>query len=223
MSGPPPPARRVPPGKHELRREVVAHHQRERILRAVAEAIASEGYRDVAVADIVKQAAIARAKFYDNFKSKEDAFLAAYDRAIEEAHRRVADACSDDAPLAVRVTAGLSALLHYMDEEPALARMCIVEGPSAGAVGTARYEQAVKSFAPLLAPAREAAERPDELPGTVEEAVIGGTVWLIYEALLAEKPSPLQDLLPQLVEFCLLPFIGAKAAGEAASLVDAVD
>jgi AcrR family transcriptional regulator len=224
MAGPPPPARRVPPGKHELRREFVAHHQRERILAAVADVVAAKGYRSVSVADIVKSARIARAKFYENFSSKEDCFLAAYDHATDEAIRRVTDACQEtEASPSVRVVAGLTAFVGFLAEQPALARMCILEGPAAGPVGTARYEQAVERFVPLLAPAREAAPDPSQLPATVEEAVIGGTFWLIYDALLAGQPEPVTELLPQLVEFCLLPFLGAQAAAEAASIAKRPD
>lgn len=224
MSGGPPPARRIRPGQHELRREVIAHHQRERILKAVADVVAEEGYHSVAVSDIVRRARIARAKFYENFSGKEDCFLAAYDRATDEAVQRVSDGCRyGEAPLPLRIGAGLLALLEFLGEQPALARIWIVEGPSIGPAGTARYEQAVKRFAPLLEPARTAAPRPDELPLTVEEAVIGGTFWLIYDALVSGQPGRLQDLLPQLVEFCLMPFLGAHAAGEAASLINVPD
>src|SRR3954452_1682528 len=51
---------RARPAGHPLRAEVVAHHQRQRILSGAKEVIAERGYRQVAVADIVKSAAIAR-------------------------------------------------------------------------------------------------------------------------------------------------------------------
>ena len=224
MSDAQPPTGRARPGKHELRREFVTHHQRERILRAVPGVIAERGYRSVSVADIVKAARIARAKFYENFSSKEDCFLAAYDRAVDEAVRRVRDACEEtDSGSTVRVVAGLRALLEYLSEEPDIARMCIVEAPSAGPIGTERYEKAVTLFVPLLAPARDAAADSDTLPPTVEEAVIGGSFWLLYDALVRGQPERLTDLLPQLVEFCLLPFLGAAAASDAASMVEVPD
>src|SRR5262249_55878216 len=157
------------PGKHELRREFVTHHQRERILGAVPGVVAERGYSATSVADIVKAARIARAKFYENFANKEECFLAAYDRSVDEAIHRVQEACGEtDSGSVVRLVAGLRALLEFLTEEPATARMCIVEAPSAGPVGTERYDQAVRRFVPLLAPTRGVAEDETDLPPTVE-------------------------------------------------------
>jgi AcrR family transcriptional regulator len=89
--------RRVQPGGHKLPREVVERHQRERILAGAAKAIAVEGYRQASVADIVKSAAIARARFYENFSSKQDCFFARYDEAMETALSTVSDACREQA------------------------------------------------------------------------------------------------------------------------------
>jgi len=206
---------RTLPGGHELRREVVVHHQRERMLTAVAELVAERGYRVVTVADIVKRAAIARLRFYENFSSKQDCFLAAYDRALDEATRRVGEACErhpDSFP--ERVSAGLAALLDYAAAEPALARACIVEAPSLGAAMGGRREQALGAFAPLLDGARQEAE--GELPAGVEESVFDGLYWLLYDAILTGVPEHVEELRPQLVEFTLLPFLGAAAAAAAA-------
>jgi AcrR family transcriptional regulator len=207
---------RTRPGGHQLRREVVVHHQRERILTAVAELVAERGYRAVTVADIVKRAAIARLKFYENFSSKQGCFLAAYDRALEEATRRVGEACERHPDsFSERVSAGLAALLDYAAAEPALARACIVEAPSLGAAMGGRRGQALAAFAPLLDGARQEAE--GELPAGVEESVFDGLYWLLYDAILTGVPEHVEELRPQLVEFALLPFLGAAAAAEAAS------
>jgi AcrR family transcriptional regulator len=208
---------RTRPGGHQLRREVVVHHQRERILAAAVELIAERGYRAVTVADIVKRAAIARLKFYENFSSKEDCFLAAYDRAFEEAVRRVGEACAaPTASFPERVSAGLAALLDYAAAEPALARACFVEAPSLGAAMHGARERALAGFAPLLEGARQEAGEA-ELPESVEESVFDGLYWLIYDAILTGRPDPVEELRPQLVEFALLPFLGAAAAASAAS------
>lgn len=207
---------RTRPGGHQLRREVVVHHQRERILTAAVELIAERGYRAVTVAGIVKRAAIARLKFYENFSSKQDCFLAAYDAGLQEATRRVGEACEEHgASFPERVSAGVGALLDYATTDPALARACIIEAPSLGAAMGARREQALAAFAPLLRGARQEAE--DELPAGVEESVFDGLYWLLYDAILTGAPERVEELRPQLVEFALLPFLGAVAAADAAS------
>jgi AcrR family transcriptional regulator len=176
------------------------------MLTAVAELVAERGYRSVSVADIVKRAATARLKFYENFSSKEDCFFAAYDRALDEALRRVGEACEgagDSFP--ERVSAGIAALLSYIAAEPELARACVVEGPSLGPAMEGRREQATEGFAALLRGGREAAGET-ELPESVEESVLGGLYWLLYHALLSGEPKRIEELQPELVEFALAPF-----------------
>src|ERR1044072_4540499 len=122
--------RRAQPGGHPLRREVVAHHQRQRILSGAAKVFAERGYRQASVADIVKAAAIARARFYENFSSKEGWFFALYDSATSDTLDTVARACEGSIEcFPERVGAAIDALLATIDADPDLARACIVEGP----------------------------------------------------------------------------------------------
>jgi len=206
----------VKPGGHPLRREVLVHHQRRRVLTAVAEVAAERGYRATSVAAIIERAGVSKLKFYENFSSKEDAFLAAFDEALAEAAQRVAtaaEAAGEDP--AARVAAGIAALLGFLDERPALARACILEAPSLGAQAGERRELALAAFAPLLTGAR--GEGGGEGGSNLEEAVLDGLYWLLYEALSTGKPKRLRRLRPALVEFALLPFLGPAGARAAAS------
>jgi AcrR family transcriptional regulator len=199
-----------------LRPEVVAHHQRQRILTGAAKVFSERGYRQVSVADIVKAAAIARGRFYDHFSSKEDCFFALYDSGTSRALEAVDRACAEEAAgFPERVKVGIAALLAEIDADRDLARACIVEGPAVGPAITDRFERLVADFAALLRSGR-GDESDDELPETVEETVVGGLYWLLYYALLEERPKKVGRLRPQLVEFSLIPFVGAEAAGAAA-------
>jgi AcrR family transcriptional regulator len=192
---------------------VVVHHQRERILAAALAEIAERGYRAVSVGDIVKRAAIARAKFYENFSSKEDCFSVAYERAVEEVVTRVAEGCAElpEAGFPERVSVGVTHLLAYLAEDPVRARACVVEAPSVSGAVEARREQGLKELAALLHSARRPGSE-DSLPETVEESVLGGVYWLLYHAILSGKPKDLQKMRPELVEFVLLPFGGVGPA-----------
>jgi AcrR family transcriptional regulator len=208
--------RDVQPGGHPLRPEVVAFHQRQRILKGAAEAIGRRGYRQVAVSDIVKASAIARARFYENFSSKEDCFFAVYDAAAQATLEKVAGACEGTAEsFPERVGAGISALLDAFEADPDLARACIVEGPAVGPAINGRFEKLIGDFAALLRLGRGDAGS-SELPDSVEETVVGGLYWLLYHALIERRPRKIAQLRPQLVEFSLIPFIGTEAAAAAA-------
>ena len=206
---------RPPPGRHPLPKEFIAQHQRARIIAALAEETVDKGYRAVTVADIVRRAGIARNTFYENFSSKEDCFLAASEFAVKEALRRVVDAATKVESWPERVDAGLSAFLHYVASEPALARTCIVEALSAGPAAVERYERSIQAFVPLFRLGRKVSPHGDELPETLEETIIGGIFWILYQRIIMGQTEQIEELLPELVEFSLTPYLGAEAAKRA--------
>jgi AcrR family transcriptional regulator len=206
---------RPAPGRHQLSREFIAHHQQARIVAAFCQEVAIKGYRGVTVADIVRRAGIARNTFYDNFASKEACFLAAQDYAVEEALRRVVEATSEVDGWQARVGAGLAAFLEYVAAEPALARACIVEAPAAGPAALARYEQSTQAFVPLFRIGRKVSPHAEELPDTLEETIVGGIFWIIYQRIVLGEAEQIEQLLPELLEFALTPYVGADAAKRA--------
>jgi AcrR family transcriptional regulator len=206
---------RPPPGRQRLSREFIARHQRARIVAALAEETMDRGYRAVTVADIVRRAGIARNTFYDNFSSKEDCFLATQDYAVEESLARVVEASAEADGWEARTVAGLGAFLKYVSDEPALARTCIVEALSAGEAAQERYEQSLQAFVPLLRKGREFADHGDDLPETLEETIVGGIFWVIYQRIVLGEAEQIESLLPDLVDFALTPYIGAESAQRA--------
>jgi AcrR family transcriptional regulator len=207
----------VQPGGHALRREVVVHHQRERILVATADLIGDRGYRSVTVAQIVKAAGVSRLKFYEAFSSKQDAFLAALDAALSELAGRVVKACEavGERP-GDRMNAGVAVTLEFLSARPLLARAAVLEAPLLGPELGGRSAAALSAFAPLLAGARTN-KAGRSLPESTEASVLGGIYWLLYDALLTGEPDPITELRPALVEFGLTPFLGQARAHAAAT------
>jgi AcrR family transcriptional regulator len=200
------------PGRHQLSREFIAQHQRARIINALALEVSEKGYRAVTVADIVKRAGIARNTFYENFGSKEDCFLAAQKFAMSAALSRVVEAAGEIDDWAYRVEAGLAAFLGFVAEEPALARTCMVDALAAAPTSVRYYEESLQAFVSLFRLGRDVSPHGEELPETLEEALIGGVFWILYQRLLVSEPESINELLPELVEFALAPYLGAEAA-----------
>jgi len=200
-----------------LSREFIARHQRARIIDALARETAEKGYRAVTVAHIVKRAGIARNTFYENFSCKEDCFLAAQDHAMSAALERVVAAAGEIDDWPRRVRAGLTAFLTYVGEEPALARTCMVEALSAGPDSVRYYEESQQAFVSLFKLGRDVSPHGEELPDTLEEALIGGVFWIVYQRLTGPETGRVGDLLPDLTDFILTPYIGADKASEIAA------
>lgn len=169
------------------------------------------------VAHVVKRAGIARNTFYENFSSKEDCFLAAQSHAMSTALERVVAAAGEAGDWSLQVRAGLTAFLSYVSEEPALARTCMVESLSAGPASVRYYEESQQAFVSLFKLGRDVSPHGGELPETLEEALIGGVFWIVYQRLSGPEPGSVAELLPELTEFILTPYLGGDAASEIAA------
>lgn len=188
-------------------------YKRRRIMDALAELASEQGYEATKISDIVRRAAVARKTLYDNFSGKEEVFLDAFDAAVEEAVRRVEDACAGaGGGWEEQVEAGLGAFLGYVAEDPALARMCLIEALSATPATTKRHEEAHQRFVELAERAFPQAKR---LPPTTVEALIGGVERIVYRKINDDEAEQAEDLLPELTEFMLAPYLGVSANGGA--------
>ena len=132
---------RLRPGRNGLGHEQVAEIQRARILAAMVELVAERGVSGATIARIVAGSGVSRRTFYELFKDREDCFVAAFDMAVERASRYVRDVFDPRAGWAVRIRVSLIALLGFLDAEPAIARLLIVESLGAGPRALQRRSQ----------------------------------------------------------------------------------
>ncbi len=203
---------RPPRGRHRLPPEVVARSQRERLLEAAIRVVASKGYGAMTVGDLTKEAGVSRTTFYELYEDKEACFLAAYDSAVEVLVRQVLDAYETEQSWPDRAAAGLSALLDVLAEEPALARLSLVDIGNAGPAAQRRYRTAVQRLTPLFEEGRDFAPGGRNLPANTSRMAIGGVTGLIADELIAGRAEQLPGLLSDVVFATLVPYIGPDAA-----------
>jgi len=201
------PKRPVPSVRPSLPREFIALHKQRRIMDALAELTAEQGYEATKISDIVKRAGVARKTLYDNFEGKEEVFLAAFDAARDEVMRRVEEGSADaDSDWQERVEGGLAAFLGYVAEQPTLARMCMIEALSATPETTKRYEDTLEAFVALT---RRALPQDERLPETIAETLVGGVAWIVYQQIRRGEAERAEDLLPELTEFMMAPYLAS--------------
>lgn len=193
-----------------LPREFIALHKQRRIMDALAELTAEQGYEATKISDIVRRAGVARKTLYDNFQGKEEVFLAAFDAARDEVLRRVEEgSAGPDGDWQDRIEGGLAAFLGYVAEQPTLARMCMIEALSATPATTKRYEDALEAFVELT---EQALPRDERLPDTIAETLVGGVAWIVYQQIRRGESERAEDLLPELTEFMTAPYLSAGMA-----------
>lgn len=190
----------------ELPREFVAAGKRRRIMKAMAELCAEKGYEATRIADLVQRAGVARKTLYDNFEGKEEVFLAAFDTAVDEVSQSIENACEEaEGEWIDRLAAGLRAFLAYLAENPATARMCIVEAVSVTPAASERYDEALRRFVELL---RRSTPTETGLPETIEDTLVGGVVWILHQLIRRGETERAVDLTPELLGFILSPYQG---------------
>ncbi len=206
---------RLPRGRHGLPRRFIVHNQRERMLLAVAEAVAEQGFTTTTVADIIARARLSRRTFYEHFADKEECFLAAYDTVVEQLLAAVGQAFEQAEGWPQKVHDGLETFLAYLAAEPAFARMCIVEVVAAGPEARSRRDAAMRVFVDFLEPGRAEAPKDVVVPALAADVIVGGIYEIIYSRLQRNAADELVEMLPQLLYCALVPFLGHEHAERA--------
>jgi AcrR family transcriptional regulator len=142
-------ARRLPPGSHGIPADVVARNQRERLVAAMAEVCAEQGYAEATVAAVAKRAGVSSLTFYKQFADKRDCMLAAHRQLLGRLLEEV-DQASDGGRSEVGPHAVLHTALEIFAADPPSARLLTVEILAAGPEGARRHDAMVEAFAERL-------------------------------------------------------------------------
>jgi AcrR family transcriptional regulator len=202
----------LPPGRHGLSRSFVVRNQRERILAAVAQASSEQGYGDMSVKDVVERAGVSRRTFYELFDGKEAAFLAAYEEAARRLLTRVRGASERQSTFPGRVSAALRELLELLAASPEFAHMCIVEVLAAGPEAVAIRTRVMAELAKMIEDDASSLDGNASSPPLVAETIVGGIYEGIYRRVAMGDATRLPELLPDLVESTLRPYLGEQEA-----------
>lgn len=211
----------LPPGRHLVPPDFVAQNQRERMLLATAELVAERGYQKTTIELIAKTARVALSTFYEQFSSKEECFLAAFDETVASAAEVFEELIDPEQDWADQIASGLEIFLEMVVKEPARARLCIVEAQAAGGASMARYQAMLEQVAPKLREGRTHNPRASRLPDGLEVAIVGGLAWLVHQRLLAGRVDDIKGLLPEMLQVTLTPYVGEVEAGRAADAAQA--
>jgi AcrR family transcriptional regulator/DNA-binding MarR family transcriptional regulator len=205
---------RLRPGPNGLPRGQVTEIQRSRMLTAAVQAVEEVGYARMTVAQVIGRAKVSRKTFYDVFLDREDCFLAAFDQAIAQARTLVSEAFALESGWREGMRSGLARLLMFMDEEPGLARLCVVEALGAGPRVLESRAQVLDELAEIVDRGRSMGNVTREPPEVTAEGVVGAVFAVIHTRLLEDDGELLSKLLAPLMSMIVLPYMGARAASK---------
>jgi AcrR family transcriptional regulator len=194
----------LPSGRHGLLPSFVAANQRERILSAVVQATAELGYTDMSVEAIIARAGVSRRTFYEHFKNKEDAFLAAYDATVHRLATHVRRAYLQQTTALERLRAGIGAYLQFLATEPEVARMGIVEVLAAGPRALARRGDALRLFAEIVEDNIHQLVPSCRRPALTAQTIVGGIYEVVFSLILTGRTAELAGMTDDLLVAVLM-------------------
>lgn len=203
---------RLRPGPNGLPRGQVTEIQRSRMLAAAVDAVEDVGYARMTVAQVIGRARVSRKTFYDVFADREDCFLAAFEQALDQASVAAREAYAGESAWREGVRSALGRLLVLMDEEPGLAKLCVVEALAAGERVLERRAEVLDRLSAVIDEGRTLTNTTCEPPEVTAEGVVGGVFAVFHTRLLDDVDAPLTDLLGPLMSMIVLPYLGARAA-----------
>jgi AcrR family transcriptional regulator len=193
--------------------------QRDRLVAAMGELVATAGVSAVGVHHVCQRAGISRRTFYELYRDRDacfaDALEEAYGRLVTHVERAVADAGDEWEDRAVATVQALVGVLHA---DRVLAQLCVVSA-------TGGNREAVRLRHAAMAQILKGLADPPASAATGEPVLAGalGGVWeLVYRRLTAGPETPVTDLVDAAVHVLLAPFVGPQRAAARARSLEAV-
>lgn len=206
-------ARQLPPGPSRLGRNHVSQIQRARMIAAMVDVASERGLAEATVAHVVARSGVSRRTFYEVFSDREDCFLAAVEVALERAGEYVREVYDPSQAWRRRVRAGLKAILEFLEDEPGMGRLCVVETLGGGPKVLDRRRKLLLGLTEIVDEGRSEARGAAQLPPLTAEGVVGGVLSVLHARLTDHRRrGSLVDLAGPLMGMIVLPYLGAAAA-----------
>jgi AcrR family transcriptional regulator len=189
--------------------EQVAAHQRERLLRAIVEAVARDGYDATTVGRLCTLAGVSKRAFYELFMGKPDCFALAHERVILRAAGRAAIARRGCEPGRDALGAVLRRLMDDAAKEPAGAGFALVHALDATPAAVERREWTAGVFEETIAECL-GGEEPEPSP-VVRRGIVSGIASVVRARLLGGQADELPGLAGELADWAWSCARGAAA------------
>jgi AcrR family transcriptional regulator len=201
--------RELPRGRHRFTREAVAESQRSRLLAAVAQSVATNGYTDTTVGDVVALAAVSRRTFYEHYSDLEACFLAAYRDGMDWLFDQIRSAVRAQAGAGWRdrVRVSVEAYLAALAARPAAAHAFTIEAMGGGQSVLEYRSKVMQRWVSQWGALEQIARRESSgWPPVGEDhllVLVGGIEELVRACLVSGDAADLPHLAVRISEICV--------------------
>jgi len=203
MSEPPSPATFGAPGEGS---------PRERVLRAAAACVCSQGYRACQVTDVASAAGVSRRFFYNQFEDKRAAVLAAYEHAFERLLAGCAPAFFAPGAWEDRLWQAWLEFARFFAREPVYAHLGFGQTYALGPAFAPRIEEFHLAFTWFLDGRHH--DSPSDAAGPQARSALtaAAVAELAFQSLWQGAAIQMLALSPIVMRVILTPFVGPEHA-----------
>lgn len=200
------------PGTRPLSPGLVGVVERERLIAAALALAGEVGWRRARLDDIAEHAGLERNVLYRHYSNKGALFLAALQAAEKYLGDSVEEAVAKGKGWRERLELALEAVAHFVVTEPGAAKALLVEARSAGPRPVDLFETMLEHYAECFKALIEN-EQVNAHAALTPEGIVGGVASFFYTRLAKGEVEDIEELVPSLQYFALVPYIGHEEAG----------
>lgn len=193
-------------------RSVLSPSERERLLRAVTELCAAQGYIETSEEQVMERAGVPAAAFAGLFNDKEACVRAAIDAILAEVMTTLSSNYSADIAERDSYLVAILAILELLAAQPSFTQLSFV---CARQMGPPQLDQGREAGSRMLSAMLERLggdAGAKAAPARAARAALGGAEAVVRREVAAGRAELLPGLLPDFVYAATVPFLGQEEA-----------
>jgi AcrR family transcriptional regulator len=183
-----------------------------RAFQALTELAAERGYRNLPLLAVLERAEVGQREFREGFRDLDDLARAALEFHTEALLARVGSAFLAQQGWANQLRAVAYELRDFLREDPARARLMVIEVLDAGPAAVAVRERGAGALTDLIDQGRSALQRPEAIPRSAAEIAAGAIYNRIHVGVERGVESLDDEMVRELMYTAVLPYLGIEAA-----------
>ena len=192
-------------------RKLAADQRRARILQTLVEVVAERGYAGASVELVAERARVGRDTFHSLFPDLASCLDVVLDLGLSRALEMIGDAFERERSWLAGTRTALASLLGFLDSEPLLARVWLVESLTAGPTALERRERNLTRLRERVLALWPEPELEGPPPLAIE-GLVGSVLGVMHTHLVMQEPEPLIELLAPLMGMIVRPYLGVAGA-----------
>lgn len=175
---------------------------RHRLLDAMAQSVASNGFASTTVTDVVTLARVSRRTFYEHFGTREACLIALFDAASAQAFKVLVGSINPTQDWRDQLNDALNAYLSILSMQPTLLKTLFVAVFALGDEGLAARRRSNEQLVNFIAATVTAGSNGQSAPErAIITAIVGGIHELILQSIERGEEGQLTKLVPTVVRF----------------------